>query len=141
MAGGIFKSAVGTIGGMVAEASKGVEEAYREACEQCSCDSKLRDELKLGVTDEVVFSPPLQQATSSTVVNGVQRRSVTLGFLAEGPGGRAQVRAVYTADGKDSAGEMAELVALLPDGRRIEVNGGGGGGGGIIDVDADVIDV
>eukprot|EP00793_Prasinoderma_coloniale_P000168 PRCOL_00005677-RA len=115
LAGGLFKSAFNTLSEAAAEATKGVKEAYDEAAFAVENSDAVRDALGAPVQ----CSPPMQQSSSSSNINGVQTQNVGLGFVAQGARGQAQVRAIYTTAGDGSEPKL-DVKVVLPTGRVID---------------------
>ncbi|CAG9460174.1 unnamed protein product [Pedinophyceae sp. YPF-701] len=122
--GGMVSNALGSLADAVEKAQEETRDAYAAAAAAIMADRGVRG--ALGEPLEV--TPPMSQSSSTSIINGVRSKNISLIMIVSGPRGRGQasVQAVESSQGP----RKLDVAVQTADGRVIKVDTSRGGRGG-----------
>ena len=135
VAGGLFGSLIKGVAGMVAdglaEQQAGMQSVNDMVIQTLEDDEECAAALGKGIRIQSVFS----SSSSSSSLNGVMVKQISLGLIVSGSSDSATVQASASAAGGGDLGLNDLTLQLQSSGRRIRLDrgrsGGKGGGGGV----------
>jgi len=128
--GGIVKSIGGVLMESMAQNANDVEDVQRAVSQLLRQHDKSRNV----VGESIQCFMPMQSGSSSTNINGVYEKRISLMFPVQGSRGSGQVQVEASSRGKQGL-QIDTLILRTMDGRTIDVPTSRGGGGTIIDAE------